>query len=245
MISLGVRSLLLPRGLSGFIIASTATKRIRINSKSMVLLDDPIPRTMQTTSSENNLEPLVICGPSGVGKGSLIERLMQRYPDTFGFSVSHTTRSPRPGEVHGQHYFFSTLEEMQQEIEDGQFVEHANVHGNLYGTSKKAIERLQLENKITILDIDRQGVMTVKESGLLAKFIFIAPPSLSILEERLRGRATETEEAIQRRMGNAVQEILYGETPGTFDRIIVNDDLEEATQTLIDVLCEWYPQLKT
>lgn len=190
-----------------------------------------------------NLEPLVICGPSGVGKGCLIERVMQRFPHDFGFSVSHTTRAPRPGEVHGQHYYFSTMDEMQQQIDQGLFVEHANVHGNLYGTSKRAIQELQQNEKITILDIDRQGVMAVKESKLPAKFIFIAPPSLSILEDRLRGRATETEEAVRRRLGNAAQEIQYGEAPGNFDRILVNDDLDDATQTLIDVLGEWYPQL--
>jgi guanylate kinase len=246
-----------PRAVSGFVVSSktamntqrtmshslsTSSKRIR-TPRSMVLAD-PVQRTMHSQLNNSNLEPLVVCGPSGVGKGSLIERLLQRYPNEFGFSVSHTTRAPRPGEVHGQHYHFTTLEEMQRQIEDGHFVEHANVHGNLYGTSKYAIERVQQDQKITILDIDRQGVMAVKDSQLAAKFIFIAPPSILILEERLRGRATETEEAIQRRLGNAAQELHYGEAPGNFDYILVNDDLEEAAQRLMDVLAEWYPQLR-
>jgi guanylate kinase len=193
----------------------------------------------------NNVEPLVICGPSGVGKGSLIDNLMIRYSNLFGFSVSHTTRLPRPGEIHGKHYYFITAEEMQRQIVDGNFVEYAQVHGNFYGTSKQAIADLQRQDKITILDIDRQGVMAVKESRLPAKFIFIAPPSMQVLEERLRGRATETEEAIQRRLSNAAQEIAYGQTPGNFDHILVNDDLDETVQRLVNVLSEWYPQLSS
>jgi guanylate kinase len=140
-------------------------------------------------SGRSNAGPLVICRPSGVGKKCIIDGLMKRYSNLFGFSVSHTTRLPRPGEVHGDHYYFITLEEMQQQIMDGKFVEYAQVHGNLYGTSKQAAADFQRKKKITILSIDRQGVISVKESQLPAKFIFIAPPSMDTLEERLRGRA--------------------------------------------------------
>ena len=136
------------------------------------------------------------------------------------------------------------MEDTQQQIDDGRFVEHAHVHGNLYGTSKQAIADLQAENKITILDIDMQGVKSVKESNLPAKYIFIAPPSFEELEGRLRGRATETEEAIQRRLGNAAKEIEYGQTEGNFDQVIVNDSVDEAVQKLVDTLEEWYPQLR-
>lgn len=203
--------------------------------------------TTNTTASSNciNLDPLVVCGPSGVGKGTVIECLRGRFPsDVFGFSVSHTTRQPRPGEIDGQHYCFTTPEDIQRDIGQGMFVEHALVHGNYYGTSKEAIEVLQSENKITILDIDVQGVKSVKKSGVPAKYIFIAPPSMMELENRLRGRGTETEEAIERRLGNAAKEIEYGEQDGNFDHIFLNNDVEQTVDEMIEVLGEWFPQLK-
>jgi len=192
-----------------------------------------------------NLDPLVVCGPSGVGKGTVIESLRKRFPtDVFGFSVSHTTRQPRPGETHGQHYYFTTLEKIQDDIEKGLFVEYAQVHGNYYGTSKEAIEVLQKQQKITILDIDVQGVMSVKESGIPAKYVFIAPPSMEELEARLRGRGTETEEAISKRLGNAQREIDYG-TPLNFDQLFVNRDVEKTVDEMVKVLLQWYPQLES
>lgn len=205
--------------------------------------DDPLLEAACKT--QINLDPLVVCGPSGVGKGTVIECLRNRFPaDVFGFSVSHTTRHPRPGEVHGQHYYFTNQEDIQREIDEGKFVEHAHVHGNYYGTSKKAIEVLQSENKITILDIDMQGVISVKESGIPARYVFIAPPSMEELEQRLRGRGTETEEAVQRRLGNAAKELDYGEREGNFDRVFVNKDVEETVDEMVKVLEEWFPQLK-
>jgi guanylate kinase len=212
-------------------------------------------QTLHSQQNNINVEPLVICGPSGVGKGTIIEGLMKRYhnhdngddskrQNPFGFSVSHTTRQPRPGEEHGKHYYFMEMYEMQQQIEEGKFVEYAHVHGNLYGTSKQAITDLQQNNKITILDIDRQGVMAVKQSLIPAKYVFIAPPSMEELEGRLRGRGTETEEAIQRRLGNAAKEIEYGHAAGNFDHVIVNNDIDGAIQQLANILEEWYPQLQ-
>ena len=201
----------------------------------------------ETTTVKSNLEPLVVCGPSGVGKGTVIDCLRKRYPsEVFGFSVSHTTRQPRPGEIHGQHYYFTTIEDIQRDIDQGMFVEHALVHGNYYGTSKEAIKVLQDENKITILDIDMQGVISVKESNVPAKYIFIAPPSMIELENRLRGRGTETEDAIQKRIGNAAKEIEYGQQQDdeVDNRIFVNNDVENTVSEIIEVLNEWYPQLK-
>lgn len=199
----------------------------------------------ENESCEVNLDPLVICGPSGVGKGTVIESLRSRFPpEVFGFSVSHTTRQPRPGEAHGEHYHFTTQEDIQRDIEEGLFVEHALVHGNYYGTSKEAIEVLQRDDKITILDIDMQGVISVKESGIAAKYVFIAPPSMIELENRLRGRKTETEEAIQKRLGNAAKEIEYGEKDGNFDRLFVNNDVEQTVDEMVEVLTKWYPQLE-
>ena len=220
------------------------------DSHDAVTDDDP-PTEIETETSNAGeksicLEPLVVCGPSGVGKGTVIESLRKRFrPDIFGFSVSHTTRNPRPGEVHGEHYFFTTIDDIRADIDNGKFVEQAEVHGNYYGTSKQAIESLQSENKITILDIDFQGVKSVKESGIPCKYVFIAPPSMVELETRLRGRGTETEEAISKRLGNAVSEIEYGRTEGNFDRIFVNEDVETTVDEMVVVLSEWFPQLKT
>lgn len=205
------------------------------------------------------LRPLVISGPSGVGKGTLIQMLVDYYnvkidwidPEDhqhhhpLSFSVSHTTRGPRPGEVDGVHYHFTSKEKIMKEIEANEFIEHAEVHGNIYGTSYKAVEKEIKKGKICILDIDIQGAKRVKEdtSILTPHFIFIAPPSMEILERRLRDRKTETEEAIQRRLGNAQREIDFGYAHGNFDDVVVNDDLQKCFHHLRMILEEWYPHL--
>jgi len=153
---------------------------------------------------------------------------MAEHPDKFGFSVSHTTRDPRPGEQDGVHYHFSKKEEMEAAIARGEFVEHARVHSNLYGTSIAAVEDVMGMNKICLLDIDVQGAESVKRTRLDARFIFVAPPSYDELEQRLRGRGTETEEKLQVRLRNAKVEMEYMDKPGFFDLVIVNDDLEVA-----------------
>lgn len=188
--------------------------------------------------------PVVFCGPSGVGKGTLIELLMKRFPnEQFGFSVSHTTRAPRDGEVDGVHYNFTTVEEIKKEIDGGKFVEYAEVHGNYYGTSIAAVEAVQQKGQICVLDIDIQGVMKVKESSLSPRYLFIAPPSMEELEKRLRGRGTETEEKIQLRLKNAAKELAYGQEAGNFDRIFVNADLNATFEDLAAAFREWYPNL--
>ncbi|KAK1930997.1 Guanylate kinase 1 [Phytophthora citrophthora] len=131
------------------------------------------------------LQPIVIAGPSGVGKGTLINLLLEKFPHTFSFSVSHTTRGPREGEVNGVAYHFTPKDKVLKEIEAGLFLEHAEVHGNVYDTSKRAVQDVQEKGKICILDIDIQGVQQVKKSGIEAKYLFIAPPSMDDLEKRL------------------------------------------------------------
>ncbi len=183
--------------------------------------------------------PLVICGPSGVGKGTLLTHLMEvALPNNFAFSVSYTTRGPRPGEEDGVHYNFSTVEDVKARIEKGEFLEHAEVHGNYYGTTFSGLQRE--DGKIVVLDIDIQGVKNVKkavEEGKLAgaKYIFISPTDLASLEKRLRDRKTETEEAIQKRTANAAGEMEYGTAEGNFDKIIVNADLETAKAEIVSV----------
>jgi len=188
--------------------------------------------------------PLVIVGPSGVGKGTLINRLMQEFSDHFGFSVSHTTRKPRPGEVHGQHYHFSSYEEVKDGVMKGLFIEHAEVHGNIYGTSYEAVGTVQQNGKICVLDIDVQGMEAMKRTHLKPKTLFIAPPSHEELEKRLRGRGTESEESVQKRLANAMHEIMHLSKPGAVHHTIVNDDLEQAYEKLKEQLFHWYPHLK-
>ena len=167
--------------------------------------------------------------------------------ESFGFSVSHTTRAPRPGEEAGVHYHFSDVDSVKRDIDAGLFIESANVHGNYYGTSKAAVEDVQKVGKICILDIDVQGVRNVKGCGLDAKYLWIEAPSMEVLEARLRGRGTETEEKVLKRMGNAEVEMAFahpttsGDKP--FDAYLVNDDVESAHKKLLEILYEWYPHI--
>ncbi|KAG6971357.1 hypothetical protein JG688_00004460 [Phytophthora aleatoria] len=191
-----------------------------------------------------DLEPIVIAGPSGVGKGTLINLLLEKFPNTFGFSVSHTTRGPREGEVDGVAYHFTDKDKVLKEIEAGLFLEHAEVHGNVYGTSKRAVQDVQEKGKICILDIDIQGVQQVKKAGIRTKYLFIAPPSMEELEKRLRGRATETEDKIQLRVKNAAGELAYGQEPGVFDSILVNKVVDDSFRELVATLKQWYPTVE-
>ncbi|KAL2121085.1 hypothetical protein VTJ04DRAFT_5112 [Mycothermus thermophilus] len=175
--------------------------------------------------------PIVISGPSGVGKGTLYNLLFQRHPDTFTLSVSHTTRKPRPGEQDGVHYHFVTKEQfLELKAQDG-FIESAQFGDNFYGTSKATIEEQRAKGKTTILDIEVEGVKQIQASKFPARFVFIAPPSEEELEKRLRGRGTESEDSIQKRLKQAKVELEYSKT-GIHDRIIVNDDLEKAYKEL-------------
>lgn len=176
-----------------------------------------------------NFRPVVISGPSGTGKSTLLKRLFAEYPDKFGFSVSHTTRSPRLGEINGKDYNFVTRESFQSLITSNGFIEHAQFGSNLYGTSVAAIKSVAEQGRICILDIEMEGVKQVKRrEDLNARFVFLAPPSMEELERRLRGRNTETEESLQQRLAQARNELAFSQTPGAHDKIVVNDDLDRA-----------------
>lgn len=184
------------------------------------------------------MRPLVIAGPSGVGKGTLIQKLMQKFPDTFGFSISHTTRKIRGNERDGVEYHFV---KEHKDLKDIEFLEKADVHGNVYGTSKSAVLKVQESGKICILDIDVQGVEQVKsQKGLICNYVFIQPPDLNILEQRLRLRKTDSEESIQTRLENAKMEIEFSKVEGKFDKVIVNHSVEQAMLDLIATLSKWY-----
>eukprot|EP00090_Calanus_glacialis_P020739 TRINITY_DN31_c0_g1_i1.p1 TRINITY_DN31_c0_g1~~TRINITY_DN31_c0_g1_i1.p1 ORF type:complete len:240 (+),score=56.71 TRINITY_DN31_c0_g1_i1:33-752(+) len=176
--------------------------------------------------------PLVLCGPSGSGKSTLMKKLTAEFKDSFGFSVSHTTRAPRPGEQNGVDYHYVTRDTMEQLVKEGAFIEHAIFSGNMYGTSAEAVEKVAVSGKICILDIDVQGVKLIKQSDLEPNYVFIKPPSREALEKRLRARRTESEESLAKRLAAADAEMEYGETPGNFDIVIVNDDLEKAYSKL-------------
>ncbi|GAM25648.1 hypothetical protein SAMD00019534_088230 [Acytostelium subglobosum LB1] len=192
---------------------------------------------MSTTTQEPTiLLPIVITGPSGAGKGTLINRLKDEFKGSFGFCVSHTTRKPRQGEEHGVHYYFTTIPEIEAEIADGKFIENANVHGNYYGTSKKALQDVQDTGKICILDIDVQGCESVKKAAIPCLFLFVAPPSYEELEKRLRGRGTESEESIQKRLTNARMEMSYQDRPGFFNHVVINDNLDSAYANLKSIV---------
>ncbi|XP_068593698.1 guanylate kinase [Cebidichthys violaceus] len=182
--------------------------------------------------------PVVFSGPSGAGKSTLLKKLMKEYESVFGFSVSHTTRNPRPGEENGKDYHYVTLEVMQAGIENGEFIESAEFSGNMYGTSKAAVQAVQARNLICILDIDMQGVMNIKKTDLHPLYISIQPPSMDVLEKRLRDRKTESEESLQKRLKIATVDMELGKEPGVFDVLIINDNLEEAYGQLKHALLE-------
>jgi len=150
------------------------------------------------SASQQAIKLIVFSGPSGAGKSTLVKRLMGEFRDCFAFSISHTTRSPRPGETPGKDYYYVSREEMLKAIANNEFVEHAEFSGNMYGTSKKAIADVSSSGRICILDIDMQGVKSVKKTDLKPRYIFVQPPSLKTLEDRLRGRGTETDESLSK-----------------------------------------------
>ncbi|KAF1770335.1 hypothetical protein GCK72_002153 [Caenorhabditis remanei] len=183
--------------------------------------------------------PIVLSGPSGGGKSTILTRAMKEYPKSFAFSVSHTTRQPRAGEEHGKHYFFTEREKMQEMVKNGEFLEHATFSGNLYGTSKRTVLEIENSGKICVLDIELQGVRNIKNSHLDARYILIRAPSIKLLEERLRARGTETEETLKNRLKHAEEDLVEIERdPTLFDKVIVNDDLERAYKEFVDLLRE-------
>ncbi len=175
---------------------------------------------------------LVLSGPSGVGKSTVLRKMMDGRDD-MAFSVSATTRAPRPGEEEGKDYFFVTRERFDEMVERGELLEHAEFVGNCYGTPRSQVEQ-RLEAGITVvLDIEVQGAAQVKALMPEALTVFLAPPSLEALEQRLRGRGTETEETIRSRLETARKELLLAPT---YDHIVVNDDVDRAAAELEAIL---------
>ena len=163
---------------------------------------------------------IVISGPSGSGKGTVVKALKEMMPE-LGLSVSATTRAPREGEIDGVDYFYVTRDDFEEMIEDGDILEYTTYCGNYYGTPRKEAERITGEGRDLILEIEVDGAGQVKKKFADAVTVMLIPPSLSALEARLRGRGTESEEVIQKRLARAVEEIKLA---STYDYVVVNED---------------------
>lgn len=184
-----------------------------------------------------NVEPergilFVISSPSGGGKGTLIRRILTHLP-RLGYSVSWTTRAPRQGEANGRDYHFVTPEEFEAARERGEFLEWAIVHGHLYGTSLKVVERELAAGRDIVLEIDVQGAAIVRRTGIEAVSIFILPPSFEILRRRLIGRQSENSEALAVRLQNSRGEVEHYRE---FDYVVLNDDVERAATQLAAIV---------
>ena len=177
---------------------------------------------------------VVISAPSGGGKTSVIQGILNTRQSDFKYSVSMTTRPPRPGERHGRDYFFVSREEFLQKVRDNGFVEWAEVHSQLYGTPRAAIDEWLASGKFVFMDLDVQGGLNVKQKyGEQAILIFIKPPSMESLQARLRGRNTDSPEDIDARLQAAERELAMAEQ---YDHIIVNKDLHETVKQVAAII---------
>jgi guanylate kinase len=192
----------------------------------------PLPSGANTEITPSLGKLIVLTGPSGVGKGTLMQKLLQKHPELY-YSVSVTTRSPRPGEVNGKNYYFTTRSKFEQLVAQGEFLEWAEFAGNYYGTPRASvIEQIQ-SGLLVVLEIELEGARQIRASYPNALSIFILPPSFSELEKRIRGRGQDSEESISRRLNRAQEEIKAADE---FDLQIVNDDFETALNQIELVL---------
>ncbi|CAF3576176.1 unnamed protein product [Rotaria socialis] len=180
--------------------------------------------------------PIVVSGPSGSGKSTLINQLFKEYPTAFAFSVSHTTRTARPGEQNAREYYFVPRHQMEKMIAQREFLEITEFSSNLYGTSKNAVEDVAKTGRICVLDVDKQGVKSIRKTDLHPLFIYISPPSYEILEQRLRARKTDSESAIQKRLQESKESMEFSKEPGVYDHIVLNDKLDVAYKDLKEIL---------
>lgn len=185
-------------------------------------------------SRENAGMLVVISGFSGAGKGTVIRKLLERYPDDYALSISATTRPPRSGEREGIAYFFKTREEFERMIAQNKLIEYAQYVGNYYGTPKDYVEEQRAAGKDVILEIEIQGAKKIRECYPEAVSLFIAPPSVAELKERLAGRATEDSATIQKRLEQAANEAQWMEQ---YDYLVINDDLDACVEEVHQILC--------
>ncbi len=175
---------------------------------------------------------VVITGPSGVGKGTLIRSLRERFTQ-LRLSISATTRQPRPGEEHGVDYYFLSGEEFEERVQGGDFVEYASYAGNRYGTLRSELDRILGEGNSVVLEIELQGARLIREALPEAMEIFLAPPSFESLRTRLIGRGTDLDDQIEERLATAREEV---EAKGEFAYVVVNDRLDDAAEELAGII---------
>lgn len=176
---------------------------------------------------------LILSGPSGSGKSTLCKAIVEKIPNVY-FSISSTTRKPRDGEKNGREYHFLSQEEFLKDIEEGNFLEWAQVHTNYYGTSLKPIEKALSEGKIVIFDVDVQGHHNIKKHyGKSAISVFVTTPSKQVLEERLKGRRTDNDEVIEMRLMHAYNEMQHIDE---FDFLIINDDIQKSIEGIVSIV---------
>lgn len=175
---------------------------------------------------------IVVSGFSGAGKGTLMNKLLQTY-DSYALSVSMTTRQPREGEIDGVSYFFSSKELFEKKIEENGFIEYAQYCDHYYGTPKAYVEQQMSLGKDVILEIEMQGALKVKEKFPETLLLFVTPPSIEELERRLRGRGTETDEVIQKRLNRAKEEVKGIDA---YDFLVINDDLERCVEEINSIV---------
>ena len=186
----------------------------------------------------NNKKVIIFSAPSGAGKSTIVGHLLEKFP-FLEFSVSATSRPPRGSEQNGKEYYFITADEFRRKIAAGELVEYQEVYqGSFYGTLKSEVERIWAKGHIILFDIDVKGGVNLKKLyGNKAMAVFIQPPSLKVLEERLRNRGTDTEAAIETRIHKAIEEMTYAPD---FDKVIVNDKLEDSFAQAEKIVTDFY-----
>jgi guanylate kinase len=186
---------------------------------------------------------IIVAAPSGAGKTTLCRKLLQEFPEEMALSISTTTRDPRPGEQDGREYFFCSRTEFESKIARGEFAEWARVHERLYGTSRDILDRTLESGKSVLLDIDVQGAASLRAAYAGRTFsVFVVPPSMEVLEARLRARQSESEEAIALRLQNARAEMKRA---SEFDKVLINDTFEHAYAQLRQWVLEQTGSLHT
>ncbi|RMG64639.1 MAG: guanylate kinase [Calditrichaeota bacterium] len=176
---------------------------------------------------------VVISAPSGGGKTTICKKLIERHPDEMKISVSATTRRPRPGEVNGVDYFFISEPEFFERVRRGEFLEYERVHGNYYGTLRSTVEKLLAEGYTVLFDVDVNGALAIKKRFPEAVLIFIKPPSIEALKERLRARQTDDPEEIEKRLRRLPEEYAKSKE---FDYIVVNNKLEDTLRQIESII---------
>ena len=194
--------------------------------------------------SGNGNKVLVVVGPSGVGKDTVMQKVFEKHPDYFKKGVTHTTRKMRPGEKEGYNYYYISKEDFLKLKDENSFVEYNFYNGNYYGLSKKELENGTKTDKILYVIIDINGAKFVHEANIPANFVAILPPSEEILERRLKGRGTETPEVIKGRLETAKNETRRINEADYFNIKVFNDDLDKAVLDMEEQLKKLYPQIK-